>query len=115
MSHGQQNPLDHPEVQNASVSGYLTAFLFGLGAMLIALWLVMHHSLSPVALATAVGLIALVTVLVQLYFLFKLDMSESQMWHTIAMAMTVPLFIIAVALTMWMFHTLMLRTMLPGM
>lgn len=114
MSHGHSNPLEHPEVQLASTSGYLIAFVFGLGAMLVGLWMVIGHALSPVSLTTAISLIALVTALVQLYFLFKLDLSTTQIWHTVSLVMTVPLFIMAVGLTIWMFHTLMQRTMLPG-
>jgi cytochrome o ubiquinol oxidase subunit IV len=115
MSHGHSNPIEHPEVQLASMGGYLIAFVVGLGAMLAALWMVVGHALSPVSLAMAISLIALVTAIIQLYFLFKLDLSSTQIWHTVSIVMTAPLFVMAVGLTIWMFHTLMTRTMLPGM
>ncbi|MEJ2631297.1 MAG: hypothetical protein P8011_10840 [Acidihalobacter sp.] len=114
MSHGHHNPIEHPEVQLASMGGYLIAFVVGLGAMLIALWMVVGHTLSPVSLTTVISLIALVAVIVQLYFLFKLDLSSTQIWHTVSFVMTAPLFVMSVGLTIWMFHTLMERTMLPG-
>jgi cytochrome o ubiquinol oxidase subunit IV len=114
MSHGHHNPIEHPEVQLASTGGYLTAFVFGLGSMLVALWLIVSHAMSPVSLTTAISLIALVAAVVQMYFLFKLDLSATQIWHTVSLVMTLPLFIMAVGLTIWMFHTLMERTMLPG-
>lgn len=115
MSHGHNNPLEHPEVQLASAGGYLLAFIFALGAMVIALWMVVSHAMPPISLTTVIALIALITAGVQLYFLFKLDLSSTQIWHTITLVMTLPLFIMAVGLTFWMFHTLMQRTMLPGM
>lgn len=114
MSHEAHNPLDHPEVRTASVSRYLGAFIIGLGLMLVALWLVAGHAMQAASLITALSLLALVAVLAQLYLLFRLDLSESRLWHTISLAMTVPLFIMAVGLTIWMFHSLTTRTMLPG-
>ncbi|APZ42838.1 cytochrome o ubiquinol oxidase subunit IV [Acidihalobacter ferrooxydans] len=113
MSHDHHNPIDHPEVQLASAGGYLFAYAFGLGAMLLGLWMVLNHTLTPVGLTTAVSVIALVSVIVQLYFLFKLDLSSTQIWHTVSIVMTAPLFVMAVGLTIWMFHTLMQRTMIP--
>lgn len=115
MSHSHNNPIDHPEVQLASAGNYLFAYGFALGAMLIAFWMVVDHIFSPLGLIVAISLIALATALVQFYFLFKLDLSSTQIWHTISLVMIVPLLIMAIVLTIWMFHTLMLRTMLPGM
>ncbi|MEJ2060236.1 MAG: cytochrome O ubiquinol oxidase [Gammaproteobacteria bacterium] len=115
MSHDNHDPLDHPEVKIASARGYFIGYAFAAAMMFISLGLVRSHAMSPAGLATTITLIALVAVLAQLYFLFKLDLSESQIWHTVAFAFTVPLFVMAVGLTLWMFHTLAARTMLPGM
>ncbi|OBS10932.1 cytochrome o ubiquinol oxidase subunit IV [Acidihalobacter prosperus] len=115
MSHGHDNPLDHPEVQLASPRGYLVGYVFALAMMILSLGLVKSHALPPAGLMTVLSIIALVVILAQLYFLFHLDLSETQIWHTVALVMTVPLFIMAVGLTIWMFYTLHMRTMIPGL
>lgn len=115
MPHHHHNPIQHPEVQIASAGSYIFAFVIALGLMLVSLKMVTDHSINPVALTTSISILALVAGVVQLYLLFKLDLSESQIWHTISLVLTIPLFILSVGLTIWMFHTLAVRTMLPGM
>lgn len=115
MSHGHDNPLDHPEVKLANTRGYLIGYVFALAMMILSLGLVKGHALTPSGLTVVLSLIAFVVVLVQLYFLFHLDLSETQIWHTVALVLTVPLFIMAVGLTIWMFYTLHMRTMIPGL
>lgn len=115
MSHGHDNPLDHPEVKLANTRGYLIGYLFALGMMAFSFVLVKSHTLSSTGLVPALSLIALVVILVQLYFLFHLNLSETQIWHTVALVLTIPLFIMAIGLTVWMFYTLHARTMVPGL
>lgn len=115
MSHGHDNPLDHPEVKLASTRGYLIGYVFALAMMILSLGLVKGHAMSPFGLSVLITFIALIVILVQLYFLFHLDLSETQIWHTVALVLTVPLFIMAVGLTVWMFYTLHMRTMIPGL
>ncbi|AOU97924.1 hypothetical protein BI364_08060 [Acidihalobacter yilgarnensis] len=115
MSHGHDNPLDHPEVKLANTRGYLIGYVFALAMMILSLGLVKGHALTPNALTVVLSLIAFVVILVQLYFLFHLDLSETQIWHTVALVLTIPLFIMAVGLTIWMFYTLHMRTMIPGL
>ncbi|WP_455380438.1 cytochrome o ubiquinol oxidase subunit IV [Acidihalobacter prosperus] len=114
MSHGHDNPLDHPEVKLASPLRYFIGYVFALGMMILSLGLVKGHVLPTVALTAVLSLIAFIVIMVQLYFLFHLDLSETQIWHTVALVLTVPLFFISIALTIWMFYTLELRTMIPG-
>jgi cytochrome o ubiquinol oxidase operon protein cyoD len=114
MSHALQDPLQHPEVQVASGCAYLVASFVALDAMFLSLWLVSGQVLTSTELIVAISLIALVTAGIQFYLLFHLNFSESQFWHTVALVMTVPLFVMAIGLTIWMFHSLMARTMLPA-
>lgn len=115
MSHAHQNPLDHPEVQLASTGGYLTGFVASAILMAISLVIVNHHAMSTTGAEILIGLIALAAVLIQSYLLFHLNLSETQRWHTAAFVLTIPLFILEVGLSMWMFHTLHARTMIPGL
>lgn len=115
MSHGHDNPLQHPEVKLANTRGYLIGYVFALAMMILAFGLVKSHALMPLGLLAVLSVIALVVILVQLYLLFHLNLSETQIWHTVAFVLTVPLFIMAIGLTVWMFYTLQLRTMVPGL
>ena len=114
MSHEHSDPIAHPEVQLASAGRYTIGYVITLALMFVSSGLVMGRLLSPEELAAATGVIALAAVLAQFYFLFRLDLSETQIWHTVALLLTVPLFILAIGLTVWMFHTLALHTMFPG-
>lgn len=115
MAHDAHNPLEHPEVQGASTGRFLGAFVLGLGLMLAALWMVVNNALPTTSMVATFSVMALVAGLGQFYLLFNLDFSEHRIWHTISLVMTIPLFILAIALTVWMFQALAVRTMLPGL
>ena len=114
MSHQHSDPIKHPEVHLADAGRYTIGYLITLALMFVSSGLVMGHLLSPEGLAVATGVIALAAVLVQFYFLFRLDLPETQIWHTVVLLLTVPLFILAIGLPVWVFHTLALNTMFPG-
>lgn len=114
MSGDHTSPIEHPEVRLASAGGFTLAYVVTLALMLLSSALVLGHALPPDGLTAATGLTALVAVGTQMHFLFKLDLSGTRMWHTVALVLTIPLIILAIGLTAWMFHGLTLRTMLPG-
>lgn len=115
MSHGIEHPLQHPEVQAANGRSYVFGFLVSIVLMTLSLGLVTDHTLSPLGLMIAVSAIALVAVTIQSVLLLHLDLSKTQIWNTVALVLMIPLFILTIALTIWMFQTLYERTMLPGM
>ncbi|NNC23987.1 hypothetical protein HKX42_09080 [Salinisphaera sp. USBA-960] len=114
MSEQHHNPLDHAEVQVASAPRYLAAFVIGFGLMALAALILVFADLSLVGALLELSIIGFVAIVIQLYLLFKLDIHESRIWHTISFVMTVPLLFIAITLTQWMFHTLAIRTALGG-
>jgi cytochrome o ubiquinol oxidase operon protein cyoD len=115
MSH--DDPLQHPEVQVASGRGYLLTFLISTLLMGVSLLLVANHAMPPFGLMLVLSLCAGLAVIVQIYFLMHMDLSETHIWNTVALVLTIPLFILAIGLTAWMFSTLYERTMvmLPSM
>lgn len=115
MSQDAENPLEHPEVKLANAGSYIFAFFAAFLLMGISLILVKSRPWSPEILLGAISLSALIAVVLQFYFLFHLDLSRTQVWNTTALVLIVPLFIIAIGLTLWMFHTLHARTMITGM
>jgi cytochrome o ubiquinol oxidase operon protein cyoD len=109
MTHESHDILQHPEVQSAGMGRYLGAALLALALMLIACGLTVTHALSTTGLLIALSVIGFVTVIAQLGLLFKLDLSATHVWQTVSLVLTVPLFFIAIALTIWVFNALMMR------
>ncbi|WP_298170198.1 hypothetical protein [Acidithiobacillus sp.] len=118
MSHGHgSNPLAHPEVQMANNRSYVTGFIVASLLMAAATVLVSGHLLPPFALLLAITGCAGLAIIAQVYFLLHMDLSEHSIWNTVALIMFIPLFVITIGLTWWMFSQLYLRTMpmIPGM
>ncbi len=114
MSSSHRNPLDHPEVQMAKAGNYMAGFMLATAMMGASLMLVTRHTLPPIAEKVTVSLIALAAVIAQLRLLFHLDWSPTQRWHTIALVLTVPLFVLLVGLSLWIFHSLDAHMMAHG-
>lgn len=106
MPHRHRNPLEHPEVQLARTRNYLTGFLIATLLMAISLLIVTHHLLPADGREPMILVIALGAVVAQLRLLFRLDWSATQRWHTVALALILPLFVMLIGLSLWMFHSL---------
>ncbi len=117
MSHGHANPIDHPEVQMANNRSYFTGFIVASFLMVAATFLVTGHMLPSFALLLAITGCAGLAVIAQIYFLLHIDLSVHNIWNAAALVAFIPLFVITIGLTWWMFSQLYLRTMpmIPGM
>jgi len=115
MSTDHIDPLTHPEVQQASVKGYITGYgltIIGLG---ICLLLTKAGPIPPTFLLGLVSAIALFLLIAQAFLFFGLDFSQHNIWKSLSVILTVPLFVLSIGLTVWMFHELDSMTMLPEM
>ncbi|MGK9450977.1 MAG: cytochrome O ubiquinol oxidase [Acidithiobacillus caldus] len=112
MTQHSQNPLAHPEVQLANGRAYLLSFIFSALLMTAGLWLTVSHAMSPFATVLSTSLLAGVAVIIQGYLILHMDLSHAQIWHTVAMVLFLPLFVVTIGLTAWMFHGLYERTMI---
>lgn len=112
MTGHTQNPLKHPEVQLANGRAYFVSFIFSMLLMTVGLWLVVTHVMAPFGTVLVTSLLAGVVVIIQGYFILHMDISHAQMWHTVAMVLFLPLFVVTIGLTAWMFHGLYQRTMI---
>jgi cytochrome o ubiquinol oxidase operon protein cyoD len=115
MSSEQIDPIQHPEVQQASLRGYISGYGVTLAGLGICLLITNAHVLAPIALLSAVSAIALLLLIGQAFLLFGLDFSQHNIWKTLSVILTVPLFVLSIGLTVWMFHELNGLTMLPEM
>ncbi|MHB1607110.1 hypothetical protein [Acidiferrobacter thiooxydans] len=111
MTHTTDNAWQHPEVQLAG-GGYVVAYLLGLALMGLSLWIVREHTLAPMDIGIAISVVAGLAALIQCVLLLHLNVSETQIWQTVALILFIPLFILTIGLTSWMFHGLYRRTML---
>lgn len=112
MTHNADNPLEHPEVQLANGRSYLLVYLFSTALMAAATWLVTKQAMAPLGLFLLTTAIAGVVVVAQGIFLLHMEFSETQRWHTVSLVLFIPLFILTIGLSAWMFHGLYRRTMI---
>lgn len=111
MTHTPDKAWQHPEVQLAG-GGYIVAFVVGIAFMGLSLGIVRGQALAPMDIGIAISVLAGLTALVQCVLLLHMNISETQIWHTVALILFIPLFILTIGLTSWMFHGLYRRTML---
>jgi|GEM_PF-2664031 cytochrome o ubiquinol oxidase operon protein cyoD len=113
MSAHHSDPLDNPEVQQGTTLRFAVAFLASVLFMGAAL-LVSQHKLPFLEFAEIVVGLTFLTLAAQATLFFGLDISRAQIWKSVSLILTVPLFIISVGLTVWAFSSLYSRTMLPA-
>jgi cytochrome o ubiquinol oxidase operon protein cyoD len=115
MSTHQPDPLQHPEVQQATVFGYTAGFVVTLALLGAALLLTEQHTMAPLELLGSISGLALVALVAQCFLFFGLNIAKHNIWKSVSLILTIPLFILTIGLTVWMFQQLDALTMLPGM
>jgi cytochrome o ubiquinol oxidase operon protein cyoD len=113
--HEDADPLMHPEVQQSSVFGYLSGYAVTVLLLLLSMYITIAHMLPPIPLLGVLSGLALVILIAQAFLFFGLDFSQHHIWKSLSIILTVPLFILSIGLTVWMFHSLDGLTMMPDM
>jgi len=104
------NPLTNPEVRQGTALRYIAAFI----ASAVAMYAAYAIALQKPPLVELVEVLAgalLFSLVTQVFLVFGLNLSPSQIWKSVTLVLTVPLFIITVGLTVWAFSSLYNRTM----
>lgn len=112
MSTDNSRPSRHPEIAYSNGRSYLIGYVLTLGLLGISLLLVQSHAMSAFNLMASISVLAFLTTMAKLIFLFHLDFSEAQRWNTLTLMLNVPLLILSIGLTAWMFQTLYDRVMM---
>ena len=112
MSVPIRRPGDHPEIALSSLRMYSAGFVVTTGLLGLSYLLVETRALDSIDAIAVISFIALLTTIAKLVFLFHLDFSETQRWNTLTLMLNVPLLILSVGLTAWMFQTLYTRVMI---
>lgn len=119
MAGSHSNPLEHPEVRMGGAFRYILGFVTTILLMFVAMLVALHRKANPAmdyeTFVIIVAILLLVALLLQAAFFYGLDLVQTQVWKNISLILTVPLFIITVALTVWMFQSLDHRTMIKPM
>ncbi len=113
--HPEPDPLRHPEVQQATVVTYVSGYALTVALLGVALLVTEQHSLPPTSLLVAISGLAVFLLAAQSALFFGLDVSRYHIWKTASLVLTVPLFILSIGLTVWMFHSLNNLVMMPEM
>ena len=112
MSVRIRRPGEHPEIALSNFWQYLVGYVVTTGLLGVSYLLVIGQAMDAIDLVATISLIALLTTVAKLVFLFHLDFSETQRWNTLTLVLNVPLLILSVGLTAWMFENLYDRVMM---
>jgi cytochrome o ubiquinol oxidase operon protein cyoD len=115
--HGK-DPLLHPEVRQASTGGYFAGYAASIILMLAALLVTEQHVLPYAIFLWVVSSLVVIALVAQAALFFGLGLAPAQAWKSVSLILTVPLFVFTIGLSVWMFHSLVPRTMpdsMPGM
>jgi len=120
MSEPDFDPILHEEVQQASILGYTAGFLATLALLGAALLITEFRIMPPIYLLGSISGLALLALLCQTFLSFGLDITRHNIWKSVSLVLTIPLFILTIGLTVWMFQQLTANTMpgsniMPGM
>lgn len=113
MSSFEDEPLSHPEVRAIDSRHYLGGFVVTVILLTFSFLAVVRHVWSIPGLSIVIAATAGLAAIAQLVFVLQLTLALSQRWFTACFILYVPLYILTVGLTAWMFATLYTRTMMP--
>jgi cytochrome o ubiquinol oxidase operon protein cyoD len=114
----EPDPLAHAEVQQAGWVGYVSGYILTVGLLGVALILTEMKGLDPEALLITISGLSIFLLIAQCMLFFGLDVTRYNIWKSVSLVLTVPLFILSIGLTVWMFHSLnglMVMPEMPGM
>lgn len=106
-----ENTLDHVEVQLGSVVAYTVGYVLSILLSGLAFGLVYTHALPRPVMFGALCGIAFALILLQMFLFLGLNLNPGHRWKTAATIFTLPILILMIVLTIWMFYTLQLRVM----
>jgi len=113
--HPTPDPLRHAEVQQAGSLGYISGYLLTIILLGVALVLTERQGMDRQALLIVLSGLTIFLLIAQSMLFFGLDVTRYNIWKSVSLVLTVPLFILSIGLTVWMFHSLDHLMMLPEM
>jgi cytochrome o ubiquinol oxidase subunit IV len=117
--HGAHKPdlhggSHHEGASHGTVKSYLIGFVLSVILTAIPFGLTMGHVLPAASLVPVIVLLAVVQILVHLYFFLHMNASSSQVWNNAAFVFTVLIVVILIVGSLWVMYHLN-SNMMPGM
>ncbi len=113
MSSYEEEPLSHPEVRDLDVRLSVASFVATAALLTFSFMVVVRDAWSIPSLSIAIALMAGLAAAAQLIGALQLTLAPSRRWFTACFLLCIPLYMLTVGLTAWMFATLYTRTMMP--
>ncbi len=113
LSAFEDEPLSHPEVRAIDTRHYLGGFAVTVILLTISFVAVVRHAWAMPGLSFVIAATGGLAAIAQLVLVLQLTPAPSQRWFTVCFILYVPLYILTIGLTAWMFATLYTRTMMP--
>ena len=111
----EPSPLAHGEVRQAGLAGYTAGFVLTLALLGAALLLTEYRMMPQIYLLGSISGLAILALLCQAFLSFGLDITRHNIWKSVSLVLTLPLCILTIGLTVWMFQQLAVNTMImPG-
>jgi len=104
----------HATGAHGTVKSYLTGFVLSVILTALPFALTMGHILPAATLIPVVVFLAVVQILVHLYFFLHMNASSSQVWNNAAFVFTVLIVAILIIGSLWVMYHLN-SNMMPGM
>ena len=91
--------------EHNTLRSYLLGFTASLFLTLVAFWLVLYAPpLEPSFLFGTLALLAVIQIIVQIYFFLHINSSPNQLWNLLPLIYTLIMVIILVGGTLWIMH-----------
>jgi cytochrome o ubiquinol oxidase operon protein cyoD len=114
LTHAEAHHDDHGGAGHGTVKSYVIGFVLSVILTAIPFGLTMAHMLPVSSLVPVIVAIAVVQILVHLYFFLHMNASSSQIWNNAAFVFTVLIVGIVVIGSLWVMYHLN-TNMMPGM
>lgn len=114
MSHESTDSAQQTRLGGLNLTTYVTGFVLALILTAIPFGAVVFGWFSTPATLILIAVAAVVQIVVHLFCFLHLDFSEENRWNTASGAFSVLIMVVLVGGTIWLFASLMPRTVLMG-
>lgn len=92
-------------IEHSPLRSYLIGFFSSLFLTLVAFWLVLYGPpLESSVLFSILALLAIIQIVIQIYFFLHINTSPNQLWNLLPLIYTLIIVIILVGGTLWIMH-----------
>jgi cytochrome o ubiquinol oxidase operon protein cyoD len=102
----------HEEENHSTYGGYFIGFVLSVILTAASFWVVLHGGFTPENALIGLGILAVVQIVVHLFFFLHLSTAQSQRWNVISFGFTVMTAVIVIGGTLWIMHNVSMNMMI---